>query len=54
MATSSITKDFVVRDEKAFKKLIKEVNNLPARKNVVKDSTSLSEGREALKRFLSR
>lgn len=54
MATSSITKNFVVRDEKAFKRLLKEEKALPARNTVVKNSTSLSEGREALKQFLSR
>lgn len=50
MATSSITKQFVVKDAKAFEKLVSEAKNAPDRKPT-KDSPSLKKGREALKRF---
>lgn len=54
MATSSITKQFIIKDEKTFRKLKKELDNAPERKTVVnKKSSSLSRGREGLKKFLS-
>ncbi len=51
MATSSITKQFVAKDMKAFEKLLSEIEKQPERKVSVKESTSLNKGREALKRF---
>ena len=50
MATSSITKHFVVKDEKAFEEMLAEASKKPERKSTV-DSPSLNQGREALKRF---
>lgn len=50
MATSSITKQFVVKDPKAFKRLMDESAKMPERK-ATQDSPSLNKGREALKRF---
>lgn len=50
MATSSITKQFVVKDPKAFRKLMTESARIPERK-ATQDSPSLNKGREALKRF---
>lgn len=54
MATSSITKEFFVRDSAAFEKLKKELNiEAPLRKQVVK-SPSLKKGREKLATFVFR
>ena len=51
MATSSITKQFVVKDAKAFEKLMVEIEKQPERKVITEENTSLDKGREALKRF---
>lgn len=51
MATSSITKEFVVKDEKAFEKLLKKVEQMPERKVSATQSPSLAKGREVLKKF---
>lgn len=53
MATSSITKDFYVRDEKAFERLRRELDSKPERKQVV-ESPSLEKGREKLATFVFR
>lgn len=54
MATSSITKEFFVKDSAAFEKLKKELNiEAPLRKQVVK-SPSLKKGREKLATFVFR
>lgn len=53
MATSSITKQFVVKDEKAFEKLMQDVKQASAPK-VNSAPSSLDKGREALARFLLR
>ena len=50
MATSSITKDFYVKDQKAFKRLKNELEHTPQRVLVVK-SPSLERGREKLAAF---
>lgn len=50
MATSSITKQFVVKDPKAFERLVTESAKLPDRK-ATKDSPSLNKGRELLRQF---
>ena len=50
VATSSITKQFVVKDYKAFEKLLNEAEKIPKRE-ATQDSPSLKKGREALKRF---
>lgn len=53
MATSSITKDFYVKDEKAFKRLKQELKSEPERKQVV-ESPSLEKGRDKLATFVFR
>lgn len=50
MATSSITKQFVIKDEKVYKKLLNDVNHAPAPKRTFSPST-LEKGGEALARF---
>ncbi|MBQ6715946.1 MAG: hypothetical protein IJN21_05435 [Clostridia bacterium] len=50
MATSSITKQFIVKDTKAFEKLLAEASKKPERKTTT-DSPSLNKGREALRQF---
>ncbi len=53
MATSSITKEFYVKDEKAFERLKKELQSTPERKVAVQ-SPSLKKGREKLATFVFR
>ena len=53
MATSSITKEFVVKDEAAFKKLLEDIKKAPPRRKTAYEESSLCKGREALKQFLS-
>ena len=50
MAISSITEQFVIKDKKAYEKLINDVKNTPAPK-IIPAPTSLDKGREALARF---
>lgn len=50
MATSSITKQFVVKDYKAYEKLVVKAEKIP-KSEATQDSPSLKKGREALKRF---
>jgi hypothetical protein len=51
MATSSITKTFIIRDRKVFEKLVKETQNLPGKSAADANSSSLKRGKEALKHF---
>ena len=53
MATSSITKTFVVKNPETFKKQERELNKQPERKEVVK-SPSLEKGRAKLATFVFR
>lgn len=53
MATSSIIKEFYVKDMEAFEKLKKELENAPLRKQVV-ESPALKKGREKLATFVFR
>ena len=53
MATSSITKEFYVRDWAAFERLQKELELKPVRKQVI-ESPSLKKGREKLATFVFR
>lgn len=53
MATSSITKNFYVKDKKAFERLKQELNTKPERKETV-ESPSLKKGREKLATFVFR
>ena len=50
VATSSITKEVIVKDDTAFIRLLSKAEEIPERK-ATKDSPSLNKGREALKRF---
>lgn len=54
MATSSITKEFVVKDEAAFAKLKKELDENPASPKKAEESPSLKKGREKLATFVFR
>lgn len=51
VATSSITKQFVAKDSKAFEKLLKEAEKTPERTAAVRENSSLDRGRKALKQF---
>ena len=53
MATSSITKDFYVKDREAFERLKKELESKPVRKQAA-ESPSLKKGREKLATFVFR
>lgn len=53
MATSSITKEFYVRDQSAFEQLKRQLDNKPERRHVT-DSPSLNKGRQKLATFVFR
>lgn len=54
MATSSITKDFYVKDQAAFERLKKELDEpIDLRKKVV-ETPSVKKGREKLATFVFR
>lgn len=53
MATSSITKEFHVKDQAVFERLKKELESKPAREQVV-ESPSLKKGKEKLATFVFR
>lgn len=53
MATSSITKDFYVKDKAAFERMKKELESKPERKQVVQ-SPSLEKSKEKLTTFVFR
>ena len=53
MATTSITKDFYVKDTRAFERLKQDLERKPVRKDV-KKSASLEKGREKLATFVFR
>ena len=53
MATSSITKDFRVKDVEAFERLKKDIESSPVRNQVV-ESPSLKKSREKLATFVFR
>ena len=54
MATSSIRKQFVARDIKAFERLLKEADKMPERMVLTPERSSLDRGRKALEQFLLR
>lgn len=53
MATSSITKDFYVKDQMAFERLKQELEKKPDRNQVI-ESPSLQRSREKLATFVFR
>lgn len=54
MATSSITKEFYVRDQVAFERLKKELSAKSVQREKVVESPSLKKGREKLATFVFR
>lgn len=50
MAISSITKQFVIKDEKVYEKLLNDVKQAHDPK-IIPTPSSLEKGREALARF---
>jgi len=52
LATESITKQFIIKDDAACKKLIEALNN-PSEKKVVK-TNNYEKGKEQLVQFFSR
>lgn len=54
MATSSITKEFYVKDMVAFERLKKDLDKATAARKVVTESPSLKKGREKLATFVFR
>lgn len=51
MATSSITKEFTVKDEKAYLRMIEEVNKKPKRTVKTVKTSSVERGKRLLKQF---
>lgn len=51
MATSSITKEFTVKDKKAYSKMLKEIDDRSARPHKVAKSSHLERGAKLLKQF---
>lgn len=54
MATSSITKDFYVKDPAAFERLKKELDEVSVPRKKASESPSLNRGREKLAVFVFR
>lgn len=52
MATSSITKEFFVKNDTAFEKLEKELGTEPTLRKQVVESPSLKKGKEKLATFV--
>lgn len=52
MATSSITKEFFVKDDTAFEKLKKELDTEPVLRKQAVEFPSLEKGREKLATFV--
>lgn len=51
MATSSIIKEFTVKDEKAYLRIIKEINKKPERAVKTVKPSNVERGNRLLKRF---
>lgn len=54
MATSSLTKDFKIKDPKAFERFIKDVDARSTKNREISTSKTIEETMEALKRLSSR
>lgn len=54
MATSSITKEFYVKDQAAFERLKKELDETAAPRKVAIESPALKKGKEKLATFVFR
>lgn len=51
MATSSITKEFTVKDEKAYSRIIKEISKKPERAAKTVKPSNIERGNRLLKQF---
>lgn len=51
MATSSITKEFVIKDKNAYLKIAEEINSKPKRIVKVTSPSNIKRGTELLKQF---
>jgi hypothetical protein len=51
MATSSITKDFTVKDEKAYLEMMKEISSKPKRTVKTVKPSNIERGNKLLKQF---
>lgn len=51
MATSSITKEFTVKDVKAYLQMMKEVSSKPVRTVKTEKPSSIESGNKLLKQF---
>lgn len=51
MATSSITKEFTVKDVKAYSQMMKEVSNKPDRTVKTVKPSNIERGNQLLKQF---
>lgn len=51
MATSSITKEFTVKDVNAYSQIMKELNNKPVRTVQTKKPSNIERGNKLLKQF---
>ena len=51
MATSSITKDFTVKDVKAYSQMMKEVSSKPDRTVKTEKPSNIERGNKLLKQF---
>lgn len=52
MATTSITKDFFVKDNRAYEKLKRDLDKKAPVRKVVAESTSLKKSKEKLATFV--
>lgn len=51
MATSSITKEFTVKDVKAYSQIMKEVSSKPGRTVKTENPSNIERGNKLLKQF---
>lgn len=54
MPTSSLTKDFKIKDSKAFERFIKDIDEHSTKNKEISTSETIEEMMEALKRLSSR
>lgn len=52
MATSSITKEFVIKDAEAYLQMMNEISDKPDRTVKTIKSSNIERGKELLKQFL--
>ena len=54
MATTSITKEYIVKDEKAFENLKRDLDRKVSIHKIIAESTSLKKSKEKLATFVFR